>query len=103
MNAQVVGYLVIVVGSILLGLQSFSRSRTYAVWAKRALRAVALIGIANPLCAMVVDFGWIALSDEQRALIARLCTFSAGVACGLIVALLLSLEIFGRKVTQSQP
>jgi hypothetical protein len=93
MNTQAVAPILALVASILFGFFPLQRSRVRAPWAKALFPIVGTIGVLVTSARLVVTYSAFVPSASMQ----RTKTLLCGVAVGLILALILSGQLMGRK------
>jgi hypothetical protein len=94
-----VSYSILIVCSALLGCQPIDRKRRFAGWATALLVLVGVLGISQGMILIAWDLDWISVGEEGGHRLWGWLSFMGGISLGMILALLLSREMFGHKKT----
>lgn len=97
MNESIVIDCIIIIGCALLGFVPFDKKRCRADWAKTVFLLISVIGIVKGSVILAWDLGWFSIGSRGGQILWNYNSMTGGVLIGLLLALIVSGELTGRK------
>ena len=97
-NLNLVMPSVVIAGSVIFAFVPFDRERIRERWAKWVFAAGATIGIVDGATELAWNLAWFELNSEASSQLGGLLSFGRGMFLGLILSLVFSGQLTGKKI-----
>jgi hypothetical protein len=97
MNPVIIRDCIIMVGCAMIGFFPFNKKCVRAGWAKLVFVIIAVVGVSGEVVQLAIDSAWFTLGATAGRILQDYLYMVNGVILGLVISLILSGQLAGKK------